>query len=128
LHEADVPEVDPHQLCDIGIYRQVDLMARVAETEVDHRPLEDQPEGLLPLEPKGPRALGVEVEAGHDPQLRQVLDPDASAQEPHEQAGVEVVRLQLARRPPAAPGAQGGHNRAQLLTGRGQVVVVAVAV
>src|SRR5215216_1587732 len=128
LHEAYVPEVDPRQLCDIGIYRQVDLEARLAETEVDHRPLEDEPEGLLPLEPEGPRAPGMEVKAGHDPQLRQVLDLDPSAQEPHEQAGVDVVRPQLGRRPLVAPSAQGEHNRAQLLAGRGQVVVEAVAV
>ena len=37
LYEADMPQVDPRQLCDIRIYRQVDLEARIGEIEVDHR-------------------------------------------------------------------------------------------
>src|SRR5207244_8629738 len=126
LGEREVAEVDTDHRLEIGLDDETDVVAGVAEAQLDVGLVEHEPERLLLLHPRRPLALAPKLEAHEDALVRQLLRIDTPPEEPHEEPGVEGVRPKLMRRPLVAPRPEREDDRPQLFA-RGRGVVVEAA-
>src|SRR5205823_5433760 len=119
----ETSQVDADHCLELGVNDEADVETRIREAELDVGLVEDEPKGLLFLEPRGTLALTPKLEADEDLLVRQRVGTDAASQEPHQQAGVEILGAQLLRAPLVPPRPERENEGPQLLAGLRRVVI-----
>ena len=112
----DLPQVDHRQRPDARDERQVHVVTRILEAHIHLPVVDDEPEA-----PQFDFHIR-ELEQKNCPVSRELPEIEAPVHHPCEDLGIDLRWPNLVLRPTLAPHAEGGDDRAQLLSRSGQAV------
>lgn len=118
IRNGQVTEPDTGHRVEIGGHREIDVEARVLETEVQILPILQQPPAAFV------RRLVWKFEADDDPTGWQVFGPEPTTDVPHQQPRVQILRAKVTAGEPVPLHAKGLNDRSECFARFRQVIVV----